>query len=279
MGMNRGWVGREFVGEQGEVDAEYARSYAEATDDTRATYTTEAPPMFAVRPMMAVAMGVLREPELGADLRRLVHGEQHMTFHRGLRVGERLAVSARIEAIEERGSGEVLELAQRLTTPGGEVIVEALGVMFVRGEGQSVKRGKAEAEEERGAPEYVASQVVAPDQAVRYAKASGDGNPLHVDEAFAKAAGLPGTILHGLCTMAFAARALVDGPGGGEAGALAEASVRFARPVFMGDEVTTRLWKGEGEGEWVFEARNQRDEVVLSRGRAKIVARRSAHEK
>lgn len=275
MGMNREWVGRGFVGEAAEVDEEYARLYAEATDDAREVYDEEAPPMFAVRPMMEVAMGVLREPGLGADLRRLVHGEQHMVFHRGLRVGERVVASARVAGIEERGSGEVLVLEQRLATPEGEVLVEASGVMFVRGEGKGVKGGSGGAREEeagRGAPSYVASQVVAPDQAVRYAEASGDGNPIHVDEAFARAAGLPGTILHGLCTMAFAARALVDGPGGGEPGALAEASVRFARPVFMGDEVTTRIWEGEGEGEWVFEARNQRDEVVLSRGRARIVA-------
>jgi acyl dehydratase len=228
--------------------------------------------MFAVRPMMEVAMGVLREPGLGADLRRLVHGEQHMVFHRGLRVGERVVASAQVAGIEERGSGEVLVLDQRLATPAGEVLVEASGVMFIRGEGKGVKKGGGEEQAVRGAPSYVASQVVAPDQAARYAEASGDGNPIHVDEAFARAAGLPGTILHGLCTMAFAARALVDGPGGGEPGALAEASVRFARPVFMGDEVTTRIWEGDGEGEWVFEARNQRDEVVLSRGRARIVS-------
>ena len=279
MGLNREWVGREFTGEEGEVDEEYARLYAEATDDAREAYAEQAPPMFAVRPMMAVAMGVLREPGLGADLRRLVHGEQHMVFHRGLRVGERVVASARISGIEERGSGEVLVLAQTLATPNGDPIVEASGVMFIRGEGKGVKKGGGQAGEERGEPVYTASQVVAPDQAVRYAEASGDGNPIHVDEAFAKAAGLPGTILHGLCTMAFAARALVDGPGGGDPGALAEASVRFARPVFMGDEVTTRVWEGEAEGEWTFDARNQRGEVVLSRGRARIVSRRRPDKK
>ena len=42
---------------------------------------------------------------------------------------------------------------------------------------------------------------------VRYAGASGDFNPIHIDEDFAQQVGLPGRILHGLWTMAQVARA------------------------------------------------------------------------
>jgi acyl dehydratase len=48
----------------------------------------------------------------------------------------------------------------------------------------------------------------------RYAGASGDFNPIHIDEDFAKAVGLPGRILHGLWTMAQVARAQTDAAGG-----------------------------------------------------------------
>jgi acyl dehydratase len=51
---------------------------------------------------------------------------------------------------------------------------------------------------------------------VRYAGASGDYNPIHVDEEFAKAVGLPGRILHGLWTMAQVARAQTEAAGGPE---------------------------------------------------------------
>ena len=51
---------------------------------------------------------------------------------------------------------------------------------------------------------------------VRYAGASGDFNPIHIDEEFAKAVGLPGRILHGLWTMAQVARAQTDAAGGPE---------------------------------------------------------------
>lgn len=60
---------------------------------------------------------------------------------------------------------------------------------------------------------------------VRYAGASGDYNPIHIDEEFAKAVGLPGRILHGLFTMAVVARALTEA-GGGPA-SLKRLSVQF----------------------------------------------------
>jgi acyl dehydratase len=48
----------------------------------------------------------------------------------------------------------------------------------------------------------------------RYAGASGDFNPIHIDEEFARSVGLPGRILHGLWTMAQVARAQTDAAGG-----------------------------------------------------------------
>jgi acyl dehydratase len=52
---------------------------------------------------------------------------------------------------------------------------------------------------------------------VRYAGASGDFNPIHIDEDFAKQVGLPGQILHGLWTMAQVARAQTEAGGGPQA--------------------------------------------------------------
>jgi len=68
---------------------------------------------------------------------------------------------------------------------------------------------------------------VTPDKflTVRYAGASGDFNPIHIDEEFAKAVGLPGRILHGLWTMAQVARAQSEAAGGAER--LKRLSVQF----------------------------------------------------
>jgi acyl dehydratase len=74
--------------------------------------------------------------------------------------------------------------------------------------------GMAELEQGQQLPEL----RVTPDKylTVRYAGASGDFNPIHIDEEFARAVGLPGRILHGLWTMAQVARAQTEAAGGPE---------------------------------------------------------------
>jgi acyl dehydratase len=66
--------------------------------------------------------------------------------------------------------------------------------------------------------EQIPELRVTPDRylTVRYAGASGDYNPIHIDEEFARSVGLPGRILHGLWTMAQVARAETDAAGGPE---------------------------------------------------------------
>jgi acyl dehydratase len=79
---------------------------------------------------------------------------------------------------------------------------------------------------------------VTPDRfvTVRYAGASGDFNPIHIDEEFAQQVGLPGRILHGLWTMAQVARAHTDALGGPDK--LARLSVQFRGMGMMEQEIT-----------------------------------------
>jgi acyl dehydratase len=71
---------------------------------------------------------------------------------------------------------------------------------------------------------------------VRYAGASGDFNPIHIDEQFAQQVGLPGRILHGLWTMAQVARAHTEAFGGPQA--LKRLSVQFRGMGVLGEEIT-----------------------------------------
>ena len=68
---------------------------------------------------------------------------------------------------------------------------------------------------------------------VRYAGASGDFNPIHWNERFAKSVGLPDVIAHGMFTMATAIRVVTDWAG--DPGAVLEYGVRFTRPVVVPD--------------------------------------------
>ncbi|GAA2450992.1 MaoC family dehydratase [Streptomyces macrosporus] len=69
---------------------------------------------------------------------------------------------------------------------------------------------------------------------VRYAGASGDFNPIHWNERFAREVGLPDVIAHGMFTMAEAARVVTDWAG--DPGALVEYGVRFTKPVVVPDD-------------------------------------------
>ena len=81
---------------------------------------------------------------------------------------------------------------------------------------------------------------VTPDKylTVRYAGASGDFNPIHIDEEFARQVGLPGRILHGLWTMAQVARAQTEAAGGPHA--LKALSVQFRGMGLPEQEVKVR---------------------------------------
>jgi acyl dehydratase len=84
---------------------------------------------------------------------------------------------------------------------------------------------------------------------VRYAGASGDFNPIHIDEEFAKAVGLPGRILHGLWMMAQVARAHTEAAGGPEH--LKRLSVQFRAPGAIGEEFVVTGTVRERNGDTV----------------------------
>jgi len=98
----------------------------------------------------------------------------------------------------------------------------------------------------------------------RYAEASGDPNPIHFDEDFAKSVGLPGCILHGLWSMAQVARAHTDAAGG-DPRALKRLAVQFRGMGFPEQEiVVTATVKEAGDGRIV-------TDTVAAQGENRIV--------
>ncbi|MDG9706465.1 MaoC family dehydratase [Streptomyces sp. DH37] len=92
----------------------------------------------------------------------------------------------------------------------------------------------AYADVEAGTELPARSFPVTRDTLVRYAGASGDFNPIHWNERFAREVGLPDVIAHGMLTMAEAVRVVTDWTG--DPGALVEYGVRFTRPVVVPDD-------------------------------------------
>ncbi|MGB2712133.1 MAG: MaoC/PaaZ C-terminal domain-containing protein [Conexibacter sp.] len=105
---------------------------------------------------------------------------------------------------------------------------------------------------------------------VRYAGASGDFNPIHIDEEFAKSVGLPGRILHGLWSMAQVARAQTEAAGGPER--LKRLSVQFRGMGVLEQEVavTSSVRSVEGGVATVATEARQGDTRIVRNGEAEI---------
>lgn len=72
-----------------------------------------------------------------------------------------------------------------------------------------------------------------------YADASGDRNPIHLNEAFAKSAGLPSTIAHGMLTMGLAAKALEES--GFDISQLKNFEAKFKEKVFVNERLVAEI--------------------------------------
>jgi len=122
------------------------------------------------------------------------------------------------------------------------------------------------------AGEQLPDLKVTPDRyiTVRYAGASGDFNPIHIDEEFARSVGLPGRILHGLWTMAQVARAQSEAAGGPER--LRRLSVQFRGMGVPEQEVvvSSRVREVSGGVATVDAEARQGDTRIVRRGEAEV---------
>ena len=293
-GLNHDLVGKKYRDSAQLIEAEEILTYADATENDNPQQVDPdqgeglvAPPLFAVRLFHPLLEEVMHDEELNVDLLRLVHGEQDMTFHDTLNPKDLVVPRARIDSITETSSGELLTIHFRLMR-SGELVVEADTVLFIRDDADESDESSASEDassdessaetssderedvDEAPAPLADADQYVAADQPERYAEASGDHNPIHLDPEVAEAAGLPSVILHGLCTMAFASNAVVDELCDGDASRLRRLAVRFSKPVFPEQTITTRLYPAEDRGTYEFDAVDSSGNPVLQKGRVEL---------
>jgi acyl dehydratase len=245
----------------------YALSVGAGTGDLR--WAFEGHPRFAVLPGFAVipATGALFEAvrALGADLRRLLHGEQEIRWFAPIPPQGRLVTTWDVPAVYDKGKGALAVVRARTADEGGTPLFENLISLYIRGEGGfGGDRGPEAwtADPPDRAPDFRADDATLPTQALLY-RLNGDRNFLHADPEFAKAAGFERPILHGLCTLGFALRTLVDRGLGGDPARLKAVRARFAGVVYPGDRIVTEGWQA-GDGRVVLR-------VTTGRGTPAIV--------
>ncbi len=279
MPLNREAVGQETDEFTYEVTAEKTIAYAKATNEQNPVFLDEsreggiiAPPIFNVVPAWQASGAAMSKVVPPSDVPRLVHGEQDMWFYKPVRPGDKLTSKAKVVSVEEKATGETATCEVTTRNQDGEVTTVSRMTIFIRGTG-SGQRPPKPPEPERESPVAEVTQKIDEDQTYRYAEASGDHNPIHLNEDFAKSVGLPGIINHGLCTMAFVSRAAIEALADNDPTRLRRLKVRFSKPVLPGQKITTRFWEaGEEDGNKVynFETVNEEGTAVIKEGIAHI---------
>ncbi len=283
MPLNKACIDKQYPPVEAAVTLEALQKYARACDHDNPFFFDErrpggviAPPMFGVVPIWQAIVKVVTDPEVGADLLRLVHGEHEVEFAAAMRPGDTITSSATIRSITAGATGETMAIAVTAVNQRGETVQNTVFTAFIRSVGSGrADSGSPEQEPARGEPLAAVSQPIAADQTFRYAEASGDVNPIHLDANIAKMAGLPGIIVHGLCTMAFCSKALIETVCGGDPRRLRRLRVRFVRPVLPGQTITTRIWAGQETAErklFEFETVNPNGRAVIRGGIAEVAS-------
>lgn len=283
MPLNSACLGKTYPPLTATVTRDAIEQYARACNDDNPRYFDPnapggivAPPMFAAVVTWLSVLTVMTDSELHADLLRLLHSAQDMEFLAPIRPGDSITSTAQIAALETHQGGETMAIEIVARDARGVPVNRTVFTSFIRGRRASAPPADSTAApvRERGAPLITVAQTIDLDQTARYAAASGDLNPIHVDANVAKMAGLPGIIVHGLCTMAFTAKVIVDRLCAGDPTRLKRLAVRFSRPVFPGDTITTEVWPaGDSPRDrraYIFETLNPDGLVVIRDGLATV---------
>jgi acyl dehydratase len=187
-------------------------------------------------------------------LGKVLHGEQDFRFHRPIRPGETLTARGKMTGWEGLPNGTRACVYLETRDEAGELVNEQHVTFFVRGFDDGRRVGElspAHKFDEALRAQDPAAEVVQhidDDQTFRYAPASGDPMPIHLDDEVARDAGLPGIIAHGFCVLAFTSWAIVQELAGSDAGRLERLAARFAKPVLPGQDIHTRVWRKDAAG-------------------------------
>ncbi len=256
------------------LEARWIMAYSAGLGETDPRcYDTSAPtlpvhPVFPVCYEWEPLQPVRNLPELKPIYPRLVHAQHDIVIHRPLRSGETVRTSARIVAALARSPGAFLVFRCETRDARGELAIASDYAYLYRGvaldgpEVRLVELVDPQPVPERLAP--VADIPIAAAAAHVYTECARIWNPIHTDIAHARAAGLPGIILHGTATLALSvSRALrahdVDWA------RVRGVSCRFSGMVLMPS--TLSLHAARSGRTIAFETANERGEKVLSRGR------------
>ena len=215
-------------------------------------------------------------PELEVDWVRLLHGEQAFEIMQPLQPGTTYTGRFKITGVLDKGAGKgaLLFMRKELREKGNDALVSTVdSTYFLRSDGGcggTLDSAPAPHALPDRAPETSVTISILPRAALIY-RLSGDYNPIHADPVLARKAGFERPILHGLCSLGVATRAILQACCGNRPELLRSLQLRFSSPVYPGETLITETWR---DGNTVsFRARvAERNVVVMNNGRALLNA-------
>ncbi|MEZ5925914.1 MAG: MaoC/PaaZ C-terminal domain-containing protein [Hyphomicrobiaceae bacterium] len=271
-------IGFSRDSEEFRVNTARLAQFARALNDTNTAHLAGkiASPIFHHVPVMQSMVEVLRSVsgEFG------LHGEHDIHFHRPIVPGLRLLSLSTLIGIGATKAGATLIIRSEIKTHEGREISTQFSTVLLTGEKTAKIAGdvapKPPTRVESETPTVV-THALTDDQTFRYADAARDYSPYTLDAEAAAKLGFKAPIVHGMCTLGFAARAIVDEACKGDSARLLRLGGRFSQPLLMvkGQCLTTRLSVGpaaKGRQTLSFETLDRDGTVVVKNGFAEVTS-------
>ncbi|CAK9312766.1 unnamed protein product [Citrullus colocynthis] len=193
-------------------------------------------------------------PGLSYDPKLLLHGQQYIELYKPLPSSGYLENKVSLAGLHDKGKAAILEIATTsYDKKSGQLLCMNRTTLFLRGAGgfssSSHPFSYTNYPKDQGSvgkipktpPFTVYEDCTRPSQALLY-RLSGDYNPLHSDPVVAKIAGFSKPILHGLCTLGFAVRAVIKCVCKGDSSKVKCILGKFLLHVYPGEILVTEMW-------------------------------------
>lgn len=265
--INRSMLGHSITRSIGPVTKSDILSYVDATLDNPGRYSSSdaAPPFYLSRLLYPMFRYFMINRELGLNLLRMVHGQQTVEWFGSISEGDMLNVNVKVQDIAASSAGDTLTL--RTTVSSEDKVLGIADTLFIiRGSGKNREKPAQVNETQSGRELFRRTIRTVEGQQLKYAKVSGDENFIHTSNLLARLAGLPRTIMHGVCIGAMATNSLLDEVLSGEMSRMKRISMRFANPVLPGEEFTLIGYESGVKDRILFAAYNSKGRPVLKNG-------------
>ena len=242
-------VGQSIGPDEQRIDKRWLMAYNAALGEV----SDEMHPLFPVSYEWPATTALRRATGLQELNAQLVHAQHDLVIHRPVVAGETLAVTARVVSVTRRRPGTLVVFRLSCDASTSHYGMLYRGVTLEGGDRGSVEDPpKHESDLKK-----IGEVAIAATAGHVYTECARIWNPIHTDPEYARAAGLPGIILHGTATLALSVSRLRK--------TARRVRCRFSGMVLMPGTLTVHASRVGDE--ILFETRNERGEAVIERGR------------